>query len=372
MAIRMKDIAKDLGVSITTISKVLHNHKDISPATKERVLRRIKELNYEPSLYAQGLASGQSSIVGLIVPDLVYAFFSEIAKSISNTIGNKGFGLLIASSNEDPELENHEIAMMIRRRVDVLIVASCQTHSKSLRKAAGEVPLILLDRRFRDLPANYVGTNNVLIGEMATEHLLDRGFRRIAHIGGQEISPSVDRLLGYKKALAHHRIYVPDAYVVRRAHSDESGDTSGREAMEELLRLTPRPDAVFCFNDPAAVGAMNAITAAGLRIPEDIAVIGAGNIRFAEFLRTPLSSIEVSSLALGTHVGKVAIQLIAEESPRLPKSILVRPKLVARDSTRSSLGAQQSFSMTTNSRRWSKHPTQDNLGARKREKEEAF
>ncbi len=334
MIVRMKDIAKDLGVSIGTISKVLHNHKDISSETRERVLRRINEVNYQPSLYAQGLASGQSCIVGLIVPDLVYAFFSEVAKNISSAIRKKGFGLLIASSDEDPELENHEIALMIRRHVDVLIVASCQTDSRSLQKAATEVPLILLDRRFKDFQANFVGTNDLLVGEMATEHLLERGFRKIAHIGGQEISPSVDRFHGYKKALAHHRISVPDSYILRRAHSDESADTTGRHAMEILLRLIPRPDAVFCHNDPAAIGAMNAITASGLNIPQDVAVIGAGNIRYAESLRVPLSSVDVSSSALGERAGNLALQMIGNKKAQSPKSIIVQPKLVVRDSTK--------------------------------------
>src|SRR5882724_11566349 len=105
MAVRMKDIAQDLGVSLATVSKVLNNHTDISPATKARVLRRMKELDYKPSLHAQGLVSGRSFMVGFIVPDLVYAFFAEIAKSLSRVLRSQGYGLLISSSDEDPEIE---------------------------------------------------------------------------------------------------------------------------------------------------------------------------------------------------------------------------------------------------------------------------
>jgi LacI family transcriptional regulator len=334
MAVRMKDIAQDLGVSVVTVSKVFNNHRDISPATRERVLRRMKELNYQPSLHAQGLVSGQSFMVGLIVPDLVHAFFSEVAKSLSGVVREKGFGLVISSSNDDPQLEQDEIALMVRRRIDVLIVASCQENAKSLRSTAKEVPLVLLDRRFKDFEANFVGTDDVLVGKMATEHLIQMGYRKIAHIGGRHTSTSLGRLQGYRNALARHKITVPASYVIHRKRSDESGDTTGREAMEKMLKAKPRPDAVFCFNDPAAIGAMNAIIAAGLRIPEDVALIGAGNIRYAESFRVPLSTIDVSSRALGEHAGNLALQLAAEKRSLRPKAIVVPPRLIVRDSTR--------------------------------------
>ena len=215
MAVRMKDIAKDLGVSIVTVSKVLNNHKDIGAATRERVLRRIKELNYQPSLHAQGLASGQSFMVGLIVPDLVHAFFSEVAKSISTVIRKEGYGLVISSSDDNPRLEHEELLRMMRHRVDALVVASCQETSKHLREIGAEVPLILLDRRYKDFETNFVGTNDFLVGQMATEHLIDRGFCRIAYIGGKKASTSLGRLEGYRQALRHADI--PTSRAIPRA-----------------------------------------------------------------------------------------------------------------------------------------------------------
>jgi len=337
MAVRMKDIADDLGISIVTVSKVFNNHLDISATTRERVLRRMKELNYQPSLHAQGLVSGHTLMVGLIVPDLVHAFFSEVAKSISSELRKKGFGLVIASSDEDPELERQEIDQMMRRRVDVLILASCQTDGDSLKRVAEQrVPLILIDRRFGDYEANFIGTDDVLFGKLATEHLIALGRRRVAHIGGRPgVSTSDGRFLGYKKALAGHRLALDEKYVVQREHGDESGDTTGRKAMEKLLQGNPIPDAVFCYNDPAAIGAMNAILAAGLRIPEDIAVIGGGNIRYADSFRVPLSSVSISTSSLGERTGKLALQLAASKKQLKPKTFLIRPKLVIRDSTKS-------------------------------------
>jgi LacI family transcriptional regulator len=335
MAIRMKDIANELGLSVVTVSKVINNHRDISPATRERVLRRIRELNYQPSLHAQGLAFGRTLMVGLIVPDLIHAFFSEIAQSISGVIRKKGYSLLVASSDEDPELENREIQQMILRHVDVLIVASCQTHPAALQNIVKQkVPLILFDRSFADFDSHFVGTNDVRVGEMATDHLIGLGRRRIAHISGHKVSTANDRLAGYKRSLARHKIPYAAKYVVHRSLGDRAGDESGRVAMQKLLALEPRPDAVFCYNDPAAIGAMNAILAAGLRIPEDIAVVGSGNIRYAESLRVPLSSVDIPHSRLGEAVGELALKLTSQKDDLRSKKIIIEPELIIRASTR--------------------------------------
>jgi LacI family transcriptional regulator len=341
MAVRMKDIADDLGLSVVTVSKVFNNHRDIGAATRERVLRRMKELNYQPSLHAQGLASGRTMMVGLIVPDLVHAFFSEVAQSISDVLRKQGYGLVIASSDEEPELERREIEQMIRRRVDVLIVASCQGDPESLKQAIEQkVPLILIDRSFKDLEANFVGTDDVHVGEMATEHLIGLGRRTIGHIGGQTVSTSNDRLAGYRKALARHNLSLPAKYIVRRTLGDKAADNTGRKAMETLLLVDPRPDAVFCYNDPAAIGAMNAILAAGLRIPEDIALVGCGNIRYAESFRVPLSSVDIPRKTLGQHAAEIALEMTAKKRPAQARKILVTPRLVIRESSRPSISAR--------------------------------
>lgn len=337
MAVRMKDIADDLGLSVVTVSKVFNNHLDIGAVTRARVLRRMKELNYQPSLHAQGLVSGRTMMVGLIVPDLVHSFFSEVAQSLSDALRTKGYGLLIASSGEDPELERSEIQQMIRRRVDVLIVASCESDPANLKKViAQKVPLVLLDRSFKGFEANFIGVDDVHVGEIATEHLISSGRRIISHIGGQTVSTSNGRMAGYKKALARHKISLPDKYIVMRTLGDKSADKTGQEAMEKLLLLNPRPDAVFCYNDPAAIGAMNAILNAGLRIPEDIALIGSGNIWYAESLRVPLSSVDVPQKTLGEYAGEVALQMTSSKTGSPIRKMLVSPKLMVRESTRSS------------------------------------
>ena len=191
----MKDIARDLSVSVITVSKVLRNHPDISESTRDRVLRRMKELNYRPNLAARALVTGKSYSVGLIVPDLVHPFFAQLAKGISNVLREQGYGLMISSSEESTELEQQEIDHMVARGVDAILIASTQLTVESFRQIEERrIPYVLLDRSFAGLPANFVGIDDEQAGLLATEHLISVGCRRIAHIMGPEVSTSIGRL----------------------------------------------------------------------------------------------------------------------------------------------------------------------------------
>lgn len=336
MAVRMKDIARDLGVSVVTVSKVLRNHSDISPETRKRVLRRIKELNYRPNLAARALITGRTHSIGLIVPDLVHPFFAQIAKALSRVLRKRHYGLLISSSEEDPTLERDEIEQLLARRVDALIIASAQWTVESFRQVEEQgTPYVLVDRSFAGLPAHFVGVDDRQVGELAVQHLIDVGCRRIAHIRGPEVSTALGRLEGYRRVLFRNRLSVPPSYVVPCRSGDNAGDASGREAMKELLELKPIPDAVFCYNDPVAMGAIQAILERGLRVPEDIAVVGCGNVHDSAFLRVPLTSIDQDSAGIGERAAKLALSVVEGKSaPVRPKTMLLTPTLIARDSTR--------------------------------------
>ncbi len=308
MAVRMKDIARDLGVSVVTVSKVLRNIPEIGEETRRRVLQRMKELDYRPNQAARGLATGRSYMMGLIVPDLVHPFFAQVAKGAAETFRRRNYGLVIASSEQNPDLEKEEIQQM------------------------GQY--VLIDRKFEGLAANFVGTDDLAVGRIATEHLIESGRRRIAHLGGCDISTAMDRLKGYREAMAANRLPVPTEYIQSRSHSDDEGDVAGYEAMKTLLAVNPRPEAVFCYNDPMAMGAMEAVLDAGLRIPEDIAVIGCGNVKYARMLRVPLSSVDQNSEGLGEKAASLALELAKAKGTPRPKTILLPPSVVPRESTR--------------------------------------
>jgi LacI family transcriptional regulator len=334
MAVRMKDIAKELGVSLVTVSKVIRNKPDVGESTRRRVLQRVNELNYRPNMIARGLASGQSYTVGLIVPDLVHTFFAELAMGVSAGLRRHSYQLILASAEEEPELERQEIEHLLARGIDALLIASCQSGAggfKSLLKS--KIPYVLIDRFLPRLNGHFVGMDDIAAGRIATEHLIRLGRQRIAHIGGELISTSVGRLNGYKEALTANHIRFRPEYVVIRSRLEEAGVQIGHHAMGDLLRLDEHPDAVFCYNDLTAVGAIRCLLAARLRVPEDVAVIGCGNIRLSEYLEVPLSSIDQSTQQQGESAAGLALALIAQTQKRRAKHLLVEPKLIARDST---------------------------------------
>jgi len=336
MASRLKDIAGDLGLSVVTVSKVLRNHPDISEATRKRVLRRMKELDYRPNLAARALVTGRSYIVGHVVPDLVHPFFGQVAKALGRTLRVEGYSLVLASSESDPELERQEIDRLLARRVDALIVASAQGTAETFRHVeAQKTPYILIDRYFTGLDANFVGVDDESIGRMVAAHLVDAGCRRPAHIGGPEVSTALGRLTGYRAALCERGLTLPAEYVEMR-HGDDAGDAAAFHAMRRLLALDPPPDGVFCYNDPTAMGAMNAVLEAGLRVPEDVAIAGCGNVTYAGFLRVPLTSVDQQSDTIGERAAGMALSLLANRRAAHPTTTLLEPRLVVRASTQRS------------------------------------
>ena len=334
MPVTMKDIARDLGVSVVTVSKVLRDHSDISAETRKGVLKRVKELNYQPNPAARALVTGRTNLIGLIVPDLVHPFFAQVAKGISARLRTNGYSLIIASSDDDPALERRELDQMQARRVDAVILASTQTSAEYFQQLNGrQIPIILLDRRIPGLVTDFVGINDVMAGTLATRHLLKIGCRTVAHLAGTDVSTSLDRRRGYLRELARQKVKVPPAYLVKSGHLDAFGDSAGYDGMKSLLRLNPRPDGVFCCNDPIAMGAMRAILEAGLRIPEDIALVGCGNLYYADFLRVPLTSVDQDSNGLGVNAAKLALSLAKQKGYAPLKSVLLQAKLVVRAST---------------------------------------
>jgi LacI family transcriptional regulator len=267
------------------------------------------------------------------VPDLVHPFFAEFAKSLAGTLRGAQMALLLASAEENPELEQQEIRTLLGRNVDVLLIASCQPQLKSFYELGDErTPFLLVDRNFPYLAAHFVGSDDYEIGRIATEHLISIGRRRIAHIGGRAMSPPVERLRGYRDTLHRHQLDSPEDRIVTRERVEESGDQAGHQAMQELLNLRSPPDAVFCYNDLTAIGAMEAVRAAGLTVPGDIAFVGTGNLRYARYLRVPLTSVDQQPEVLGLRAGELTLELMAQAD--LPaRSVLLSPRLVIRASS---------------------------------------
>jgi LacI family transcriptional regulator len=335
MNVRLKDIANELGVSVVTVSRALRDRPDIAKETKARILERVKQLNYRPNLTARSLVTGRSSLIGLVVPDLIHPFFGEIAKGLSAALREQGYYVIVASSESDPRLEQEEIEHMLAHRLDCLVLASCQESSDSLHRIGDAgVPLVLIDRRFRGFDSNFVGINDYKVGELATEHLIAQGCKHIAHLRGPATSVGSGRADGYRDTLERHGIAMRDEYVITCGDASESdGETRGKRAMEAILALKRRPDGLFCFNDTVAVGAMFKAFESGLSVPKDLAIVGCGNFHYSSKLQVPLTSVDQRAQEIGERAARMIATLLDKEQSGRSRKVVLEPQLIARASS---------------------------------------
>jgi LacI family transcriptional regulator, galactose operon repressor len=333
MAVTMLDIARDLKVSVVTVSKALRNQGRISAATRKRVLRRAKDLHYQMNWVARSLVTRRTYTIGLLLPEFTHPFFAEIARAVAQTVRPHGYHVIISYFEEDPELEVSEADSLLARQVDGLIIASAQP-ARCLdlfeRIQSRNVPYVLIDRPIAGLRASFVGVDNRAIGRLATEHLIDQGCSRIGHLRGPEIGIAAERYEGYRRALVKHGLRVHASYVVAAGRGDEMG----YEGMQRLLRVRPSLDGVFCYSDPVAIGAIKAILEAGLKVPNDISVVGAGNVHYSDLLAVPLTTVDQGTCQMGARAAELLIERILLKRSARPKKILISPKLVERESTR--------------------------------------
>jgi LacI family transcriptional regulator len=328
----MKRIAADLGVSITTVSKVLNNHADIGSATRARVLARVEELGYRPNAVARSLTLRRTHTLGVVIPDLMHSFFVEVVAGLETIASARGYGLLLCSSTENPRKERSELELLRARQVDGIALASVHgSHNTELlqRIMASGAALVMIDRDDHPrVPCHRVLTDDELVGRMATEHLLGQGRRAVAHIAGPAITHAKRREAGYVAALRDAGLEPTSARIVRGGFMV----ADGYHAMQTLLALAPKVDAVFAANDPAAIGAMQAIWDAGLSVPGDIAVVGAGDIAHGDLLRVPLTTVGWSKEDLGRRAAELIFEQIDGRNGSAIRRIVIPPHLVVRES----------------------------------------
>ena len=332
--VRMKDIASDLGVSVMTVLRALRNYPDVNATTRAEVLQRAMELNYRPNLAARALVTGRTGLMGLVIPNLVHSFFAQLAVELSGRLRSNGFNpghFIVRRRPGAGATGDRSLAGM---GIDALLVASIQPSPETFhRLKVRKVPYVLLDRWFPGLATNFVGVNDEAVGVIATEHLVEIGCRHIAHICGTQVGRARLRLQGYKRTLTRHGMPVNPEYIVSVDELGMSASDAGYQAAKRVINLDPRPTGIFCFNDPVAIGAMTAILDAGIRIPEDIALIGCGNLSFNSSLRVPLSSVDQRSVVIGQRAAQLAVSLVHADAGLRPKAILLEPTLVIRHST---------------------------------------
>lgn len=308
--ITIKDLARELNISPSTVSRALKDHPDISPETKKLVNDLAQKLNYEPNSIALSLRSQKTNTIGVIVPEIVHFFFSTVISGIEEVAYDAGYTVMFCQSNESYEKEVRDTKALLAHRVDGILASfSKETtnfdHFKEVERK--NIPIVFFDRIIKAMDASNVIVADYDGARKATKHLIEQGCTRIAHLAGPKLlNISKLRLDGYLDTLKEHNIAVEEGYI-----QDCGGGykEEGFKCAQNLLQLSKRPDAIFANNDMAALGAMQAIKEAGLKIPEDIAVIGFSNWHFSEVMEPKLSTVAQP----GREMGRAATRLLIEE-----------------------------------------------------------
>ncbi len=331
----LKDVAARAGVSIKTVSNVVNGYVHVAPDTRARVQRAIEALGYQPNMAARQLRSGRSGVIALAVPELQSPYFAELAGRIVHAAERRSWTVLIDQTDGHAERERNLVAGLRRHAIDGLIFSPLALAGEELARGGDETPIVLLGERVWHGPADHVAIDNTAAAADATRHLIAAGRRRIAAIGAQD-SPSAvtshQRLAGYRAALAEAGLPADPALI---AEVEMFHRADGAAAMARLLEGPVPPDAVFCFNDLLALGAIRTLLERGCSVPGDVAVIGFDDIEDGRFSTPTLSTIAPD---LG-RIAELAVDLLAERlgdgaaATTAPREVRVGHRLVAREST---------------------------------------
>ena len=333
--ITITEMANQLGLSHSTVSRALSNHPRISVKTRKLVHDLADELGYEANSTAHKLSKGQSKIIAVMVPQLSIHFFAKVVESIQKVLKDTDYCMLLFDTGESRNEEVRAIQTCIKHRVDgVLAAISMQTkkfdHFNKLLKH--EVPLVFFDRVANFLPVPKVIANDHQAAFNATKHLLDTGCKCVAHITGSiNLNNSNNRLYGYLDALRFYEIPVKESLV----HYYEFDLSSIDRFLKKVVAKYPQLDGLFVFNDYVANYAVNALTKMGLSVPEDISVIGFSDEPVATYMRPQLSTVQQVASKMGELAAKKVISILENNELMVDEKIVIDPELVLRETTKS-------------------------------------
>ena len=332
-AVTIKDLASHLGVSISTISRALRNHPDISVETKSLVMNVAKELGYQPNIVARNLKAKYSSQIGIIVPEIIHDFFSKAISGIEDVAYNEGFSVIISQSNEDQEREKFNASSLYHHRVAGLIVSLSQTtqnidHFIDLLEKG--VKIVFFDRVYEGSEVYQVVIDDYQASYNSIKYLLSKGYKNIVHLAGPQILLNAkDRFLGYRDAIIDHGISYDEELVVFGGMHENDGINE----INKLIQKGVKFDAIFAVNDPVAIGVLAELKKQGYKIPEEVAVIGFSNNPITGYVTPSLTTVEQPAYQMGEKAAEILISLIrGEENSNLPKKIILPTRLIIRDS----------------------------------------
>jgi len=335
--VTLKQIAENLGISVTTVSKALKNYPDVSKRTKELVKEEAKKLHYKPNVFAVNLRTKESKTVGLIIPEVVHHFFSSVINGIIEEAERKGYLVIILQSNESYKLEKKQVDLLISKRVDGIMMSLANDTvdtSHLLEIQEHDIPLVMFDKISKMIKCSKIIINDRQAAYDATKHLIDSGCKRIAHFRGALLPQnSIDRFLGYKKALEDNGLEYDSSLVYMCEHVDYE---DGRKAAIKLLEDKKDIDGLFAITDMAAVGAMTVFKENNIKVPGDIKVMGFSNWFLSQAITPALSTIDQP----GYEMGRKTFKLLRKEmkarksnQPFEPQIKILPTSVIKREST---------------------------------------
>ncbi|MCK5103180.1 MAG: LacI family DNA-binding transcriptional regulator [Cyclobacteriaceae bacterium] len=331
----LSDIANQLNISISTVSRALHDHPAINKNTKRRVIKLAEKLDYQPNMLALSLLNKKTNTIGIIVPEITSYFFSSVINGIQDLVNDAGYRLIISQSEESFEKEKKILEALSRVRVDgFLISPTSETHNASHfnKLIKSGTPLVIFDRDCEGFNADKVLVDDYNGAFQAVEHLISSGCRRIAHITGPpNLSISKHRLHGYLDALKKYNIPKEDQLIF-----DVKGFTPefGVEAAKAMMKLPQIPDAIFAINDGIAIGAMYVIKEAGIQIPNQISVVGFDDEPHSSYFIPPLTSVWQPVYDMGLLSARILLSKLKGEKPAETRYEMLKPELIVRASSR--------------------------------------
>jgi LacI family transcriptional regulator len=336
--VTIKDIARELGISPSTVSRALKDHPDISAETKKAVNELADRLNYQPNIVALSLRQKKTNTIGVIIPEIVNTFFSTVISGIEDVAYEAGYNVILAQSNESYQREVTDMKALFNSRVDgMLLSLSRETtnfdHIESIISKG--VPIVLYDRFYSNPNMSKVIVDDYIGAKEAVLHLIEQGCKRIAHLeGAPNLIISKDRLRGYQDALSESNLEIRDNYTIVCPNNSFE---EGQRAAQKLLTLPHPPDAIFASNDPMAMGAILAIKEKGLTIPEDVAVVGFSNYFFAQITDPSLTSVDQPGFEMGQEAARLLIRQIEvkdkDQDDLAPETKVLKTRLIIRNSS---------------------------------------
>lgn len=338
--VTIHDIAKQLNITASTVSRALKNHPRISDETKKAVQKVAAKLNYQPNHIAAALRNGKSNILGIIVPWADRSFFSSVIRGIEEIANKSNYNVMVCQTYEDPKKEIGSVEALLNARVDGIIVSHAKnaiTFDHLFKIKERGIPLVLFDRSKEELEVSHVGIDDFLGAYKATEHLIQQGCRRIAHFTNlKKISIYKERLRGYREALIANGLIYDESLVVESDLQLEDG----KESMLQLLKLKDIPDAVFSASAYGILGALLVLKEQGIKIPEEVALVGFANESFMSFTEPSLSTVEQHSMHMGNTAAQIFLDEVTESAKKsdtpkkfIPQKIILSPELIVRQSS---------------------------------------